>query len=410
MSEEMNQNSFYVIGLSHKKADVITRSNFSLSKENQKELLSEAKRTNISSVIILSTCNRIEIIGFAKHPYQLISLLCKYSQGTVEEFAKVSYVYKSKDAVKHFIKIATGLDSQILGDYEIVGQLKNAFQQAKKAGTIDGYLERLYNLALQASKEVKNKTSLSSGTTTVSYAAIQFIKDNIDNLASKNILIYGLGNIGKSTAKSSVEYLKKGNVTLINRDNKKAITLAKELSVNSELHNDLQTEIQKSDVIIVATGASTPTITENIFTNDKEQLIIDLSVPRNVGTNVKLLKNKTIIDVDILSKTTEQTLKNRKNQIPLVEQIIDKYKNEFSEWLTFRKSTPAINTLKNSLAEIQKEAISLHLKKHQDLNSEHAEEITSLIVNKIVSKFAMHLKDDNTQANLSIQVMEQVFK
>lgn len=410
MNMDVNQNSFYIIGLSYKKADVTTRSNFSLSKENQIKLLLEAKMSNISSVIILSTCNRIEIIGFAKHPYELISLLCKYSEGTVEQFAKVSYVYKSEEAVEHFIKIATGLDSQILGDYEIVGQLKSAFQQSKDAGTIDAYLERLYNVSLQASKEVKNKTSLSSGTTTVSYAAIQFIKDSFEELNTKNILIYGLGNIGESTAKSGVVYLKKDNIQLINRDDKKTVKLAKKLEVGAKLHDNLSDEIEKADIIIVATGASVPTVTTDQFNNSKKQLIIDLSVPRNVDLNIESLENKMVIDVDVLSETTKQTLVNRKKQIPLVEQIIIKYKNEFFEWLIFRKSTPAINTLKNSLEIIQKEALSLHLKKHQNFNPEHAEEISSLIVNKIVTKFAMHLKDDNTQANLSIRVMEQVFK
>lgn len=410
MNKDENQNSFYVIGLSHKKADVSTRSNFSLTKENQEALLLEAKSSNISGVIILSTCNRIEIIGFAKHPYQLISLLCKYSEGTVDEFAKVSYVFKSNEAVGHFIKIATGLDSQILGDYEIVGQLKNAFQQAKEAGTINAFLERLYNVALQASKEVKNKTTLSSGTTTVSYAAIQYIQNSFEELSSKKVLIYGLGNIGESTAKSGVTYLKKDKITLINRDNEKAHKLADELSVSSESHHELGKYIQNSDVIIVATGASIPTVTLDQFDLDKKQLIIDLSVPRNVDSDVKSLSNKSVIDIDVLSRTTKQTLENRKLQIPLVEEIISKYKKEFLEWLIFRKSTPAISTLKNSLEVIQKDALSLHLKKRQDLNPDHAEEISSLIVNKIVTKFAMHLKDEQTQTNLSIQVMEQVFK
>ena len=409
MSDSINKNIFYVIGLSYKKADVSTRSSFSLTKENQINLLSEAKNLNIEGAIILSTCNRIELIGFAKHPYQLISLLCKYSNGTVDEFAKVSYVYKNKEAVEHFITIATGLDSQILGDYEIVGQLKAAFQQAKKVGTINAYLERLYNIALQASKEVKNKTTLSSGTTTVSYAAIQYVKDNIKNLTNKKILIYGLGNIGKSTAKSSVGYLH-GDITLINRDEQKAISLSEELNVKSEKHNNLAEEIQSSDVVIVATGASEPTVNANHFDNSKEQLVIDLSIPRNVNGDVKLLKNKTVIDVDVLSKKTKLTLENRKKQIPLAGNIIDKYKNEFNQWVLFRRSTPAINTLKNSLETIQKDAIFQHQKKHQNVNAEDAAEITSLIVNKIVTKFATHLKDDKTQANLSIQVMEQVFK
>jgi glutamyl-tRNA reductase len=409
MVNSNNKNIFYIIGLSYKKADVTTRSDFSLTKENQTKLLLEARESNMDGAMVLSTCNRIELIGFAKHPYELISLLCKYSNGTVEEFAKVSYVYKNREAAEHFITIATGLDSQILGDYEIVGQLKDAFQLAKEAGTINAYLERLYNISLQASKEVKNKTSLSSGTTTVSYAAIQYIKDHIEKLSDKKILIYGLGNIGKSTAKSSVGYLH-GDITLINRNEQKAVLLAEELEVKSEKHSNLAKEIHKSDVVIVATGASKPTVSVKHFDISKKQLIIDLSIPRNVHKNVKSIAGKKVIDVDVLSKKTKLTIENRKKQIPLVEQIIEKYKTDFFDWLIFRKSTPAISTLKSSLESIQKDAISLHLKKHQDLNTQHAEEITTILVNKIVTKFAMHLKDDRTQANLSIQVMEEVFK
>ncbi len=409
MTKNTESKKFYVVGLNYKKADVVTRSNFSLSNEKQEQLLLEAKTINIKSVVILSTCNRVEIIGFAKHPFQLISLLCKYSNGTVEEFAKVSYVYKNSEAAEHIIRIATGIESQILGDYEIVGQLKNAFNQAKKAGTINAYLERLFNMALHASKETKNKTTLSSGTTTVSYAAIQYIKDNFNDIANKNILIYGLGNIGESTAKSCVTYLNKCNITVINRTDSKALKLATEINVKAVVHANLKNEIQKSDILIVATGASKPTVNIDEF-DEKKQLIIDLSIPRNVDVHVKSLKDKKIIDVDVLSNKTKKTLENRKMQIPLAEEIIQKYKLEFYEWLHFRKSTPAINSLKKSLEVIQKDAIFVHSKKYKDLNSDHIEDVTSKIINKIVSKFAMHLKEENSQASQSIKVMNQVFK
>ena len=178
MTRNPDCKKFYLIGLNYKKADVETRSKFSLSKDQQAALLSDAKDMGVNSVVVLSTCNRVEIMGFSKHPFELISLLCNHSNGNVEEFADVSYVYKNSEASEHVIRIATGLDSQILGDYEIVGQLKEAFGMAKKAGTLNAYLERLFNTALQASKETKNKTSISSGTTTVSYAAIQYIKNN----------------------------------------------------------------------------------------------------------------------------------------------------------------------------------------------------------------------------------------
>lgn len=404
------ENNFYVIGLSYKKADVATRSKFSLSKADRDNLLLEAKELEMEGVLILSTCNRTEIIGFSQHPYQLISLLCKYSGGTVEEFAKVSYVYKNSDAAEHFIRIATGLDSQILGDYEIVGQLKNSFAQAKEANTVNAFIERLYNTALQASKEVKNTTSLSSGITTVSYAAIQYVRDNWKGNPKQNILIYGLGKIGDSTARSGVKYLKKSTISVLNRTEAKAHELAKEIKVHVKNQENLHTEIQNADVIIIATGAEKPTVLADHFSTDKKQLIIDLSIPNNVDNAVKLLPNKTVVDVDMLSGTTKLTFENRKQQIPIVEAIIEKYKNEFYEWLTFRKAIPAINSLKHALEGIQNDAITSHLKKYENLNIDHAEEISSFIINKIVSKFAMHLKEDQDHTEDSIQVMEQVFK
>lgn len=409
MTKNSDCKKFYVIGLNYKKADVVTRSKFSLSKEKQFQLLSEAKNTNIKSVVILSTCNRIEIMGFAKHPFQLISLLCKYSKGTVEEFAKVSYVFKNSDAAEHVIRIATGIESQILGDYEIVGQLKDAFNRAKKAGTLNAYLERLFNVALHASKETKNSTSISSGTTTVSYAAIQYIKDHFSKKNPQNILIYGLGDIGQNTARSCVKYLKAHQLTLVNRTNSVAYEVAQSIDVVAVEHQELKNQIKKSDILIVATGASAPTVSADDVNPEKKQLIIDLSVPRNVDQSILDFENKEIIDVDMLSRKTKKTLENRKKQIPLVEEIVQKHKAEFYEWLNFRRSTPAINSLKKSLEVIQQDAITTHSKKYADMNSDLIEDVTSQMINKIVSKFAMHLKSENSMTNQSIKVMKDVF-
>ena len=172
MNTEDQQVNLYNIGVSYKKADAHIRGKFSLSKENQINLLKEAKEQGVDGIFVLSTCNRTEITGFAEHPFQLIQLLCKYSNGTVEEFAQVSNVYKNQEAISHLFRMGTGLDSQILGDYEIVGQLRQAFKHAKIHKTTNAYFERLLNNVMQASKRVKNETKLSSGTTSVSYAAV----------------------------------------------------------------------------------------------------------------------------------------------------------------------------------------------------------------------------------------------
>ena len=400
----------YNVGLSYKKADVKVRGAFSVTKENQKLLLLEAKEKGIDGVFVLSTCNRTEITGFAKHPFELISLLIKYSNGNVEDFIEVSNVYKNKDAVKHLFNIATGLDSQILGDYEIVGQLKESFKLAKKMGTTNAYLERLMNLVLQASKDVKNNTKLSSGTTSVAYAAIQYIVENIEDHCDKNILIYGLGEIGKNTCKNVLNYTSNKQITLINRTHATALGFVEEHpEVKAGNFADLTEEIHTTDILIVSTGASVPTVTKEHLKEGKNLLILDLSMPENVDASVKEIKGITLVNVDELSKITDKTIETRKSEIPTAEKIIEKYKNEFNDWISLRKFVPAVNALKESLQVIQSDEINFHSRKIKDFNIEHAEYVTSRIIQKITTQFVKHLKDEETSVDQSISVISKMF-
>ena len=164
---------FYTVGLSYKKADAEVRGHFSLGEEGKIGLLNQAKAEGIDGILVTSTCNRTEIYGFAQHPFQLIKLLCEHTRGTIEEFEKVAYVYKNKEAISHMFKVGTGLDSQILGDFEIISQIKNSFVQSREIGVANPFLERLVNAVIQASKRIKNETQISSGATSVSFASVQ---------------------------------------------------------------------------------------------------------------------------------------------------------------------------------------------------------------------------------------------
>ena len=400
----------YNVGLSYKKADVNVRGIFSITKEDQESLLKEAKENGSEGIFVVSTCNRTEITGFAKHPFELISLLVKYSKGNVEDFINVSNVYKNKAAVNHLFNIGVGLDSQILGDYEIVSQLKNSFIQAKKLGTTNAYLERLMNLILQASKDVKNNTKLSSGTTSVSYAAIQYIIDNIPNYNEKKILNFGLGDIGKNTCKNILQYTNNKNVTLVNRTIDKALefkTTHPEISVKNIL--ELSQEIDDADILIVSTGANFPTITKEHIKKGKELLILDLSMPENVDVSLKNIEGITLVNVDELSKITDKTIETRKQEIPIAEGIIEQYKNEFNDWISYRKFVPAVNALKESLQTIQGHEIDFHRRKINNFNEEHAEIITSHMIQKITTQFVKHLKDEETAVDQSIEVISKIF-
>ena len=411
MNQKKHQVSLYTIGVSYKKAEADIRGKFSLSKEAQIQLLKEAKENGIDGIFVLSTCNRTEVTGFAEHPFQLINLLCKYSSGTVEEFSTISNVYKNQEAISHLFRMGTGLDSQILGDYEIVGQLRNSFKQAKKHNTTNAYFERLINHVMQASKRVKNETRLSSGTTSVSYAAVQYIVNNLPNYNKKNILVFGLGKMGKHTCKNLAEYTQNTSVCLINRTEEKAINFVKEhQSIRKATIDTLAQEVKKSDVLIVSTGADFPTITKEHIPVDKEILILDLSMPANVAIEVKNLQNVTLVNVDELSKITDKTLAIRQQEIPFAESIIETHKNEFNEWLNHRRFTPAINALKQSLVSMQQDEIAFHKKKLKNFDESHAEIITSRFIQKITTQFVKHLKDEETSIPQSINVVSKMFE
>jgi glutamyl-tRNA reductase len=402
--------TFYAIGLSYKKADAAMRGKFSLDDKAKLNLLDQAKAEGLESLIVTSTCNRTEIYGFAQHPFQLIKLLCENSQGTVEDFQKVAFVYKNKEAISHMFRVGTGLDSQILGDFEIISQLKNAFVQSKELNLANAFLERLVNAVIQASKKIKTDTEISSGATSVSFASVQYIFKNVEDIASKNILLFGTGKIGRNTCENLVKHSKHEHITLINRTKDKAEKIAKKLNVIVKEYSDLQLEIQKADVLVVATGALNPTVDKAILNLKKPLLILDLSIPKNVNENVKDIKGVTLVHMDELSQMTDETLENRKKHIPAAEAIIETIKDEFIAWTKQRKFAPTIHALKAKLNTIKEGELNFQRKKLANFDEEQAELITARIIQKITNHFANHLKDDETMVDESIEWIEKIFQ
>lgn len=401
---------FYSVGLSYKKADAAIRGKFSLDALAKTNLLQQAKNEGIPALIVTSTCNRTEIYGYAEHPFQLIKLLCENSQGTVEDFQKVAYVYKNQDAINHIFRVGTGLDSQILGDFEIISQLKNGFIESKAMELTNAFMERLINSVIQASKKIKTDTEISSGATSVSFASVQYIMKNVPDIGNKNILLFGTGKIGRNTCENLVKHTKNEHITLINRTKDKAEKLAGKLNLIVKDHSELHLELQKADVVVVATGAQKPTVDKAILNLKKPMLILDLSIPKNVHENVTEIEGVTLIHLDHLSQMTDETLENRKLHIPAAEAIIEVIKNEFLVWTKSRKFAPTIHALKEKLNAIKTAELNFQSKKLADFNEEQAEIISNRIIQKITTHFANHLKNEDTMVDESIEWIEKVFQ
>ena len=402
--------TFYVVGLSYKKADADIRGKFSLDDVGKKNVLKQAQQEGIESLLVTSTCNRTEIYGFAQHPFQLIKLLCDNSQGTVEDFQKVAYIYKNQEAVRYMFRVGTGLDSQILGDFEIISQIKSAFTQSKSMNLVNAYVERLVNAVIQTSKRIKNETEISSGATSVSFASVRYIFSNVDDIANKNILLFGTGKIGRNTCENLVKHTKHEQITLINRTKDTAERLARKLDVVVKDYSDLQLEIQKADVLVVATGAHNPTVDKAILNLKKPLLILDLSIPKNVNENVTTVDGVTLVHMDHLSQITDETLENRKKHIPAAEVIIEEIMNDFLAWTKQRKFAPTIHALKEKLNSIKETELSVQRKKLSNFDEAQAELISARIIQKITNHFASHLKDDTTMVDESIEWIEKIFQ
>jgi glutamyl-tRNA reductase len=408
---ESKGTTFYAIGLSYKKADAEVRGKFSLDAQKKEDLLLQAKAEGISNLIVTSTCNRTELYGFAEHPFQLIKHLCENTTGSIEEFQKVAYVYKSNEAIAHMFKVGTGLDSQILGDFEIISQLKTSFILSKKYNLVDTFMERLVNEVIRASKKIKNETEISSGATSVSFASVQYILNNVSNVSDKNILLFGTGKIGRNTCDNLVKHIDNKHISLINRTKNKAEKIAGKFDLTVKDYANLQTEIQESDIVIVATGARQPTVDKEVLSStNKNLLILDLSIPKNVSDDVLELPNVTLVHLDDLSKVTDETLEKRKEHLPEAKLIIDDVKSDFLAWLETRKFAPTIKALKSKLQEIKSEEIDYQRRKNNQFDEDQAEVLSDRIIQKITKHFANHLKADDTATNDSIAMIQKVFQ
>ncbi len=402
--------SFYAIGLSYKKADAEVRGKFSLDIPAIDNIMVQAKEQGIDGLLVISTCNRTELYGFAQHPFQLIKMLCDQTQGSVEEFQEVAYVYKNHDAISHMFKVGTGLDSQILGDFEIISQIKQGFYRSKKHEMANPFLERLCNAVIQSSKRIKNETELSSGATSVAFASVKYILNTVPDISEKNILLFGTGKIGRNTCENLIKHSNNSHITLINRTREKAEAIAGKFELTVKDYGDLQTEIRKTDILVVATGAQLPTVSKALIYSKKPLLILDLSVPKNVSDDVLDLENVSLVHLDQLSQITDDTLTKRKEFVPKAEQIIDQVKKDFLKWLETRKFAPVINALKEKLKTMKAEEIDFHSKKISDFNQDQAEIISERIIQKITKQFANHLKSAEVDTQDSLELIQKVFQ
>lgn len=403
---------FTAIGITHWDAPVEIREKFSLNKDCMSLLLEGAEREGIRSLFIVSTCNRTEIFALGASTKELIRLLTTYSHGTLDEFHSYGVELEGERAVRHLFSVATGLDSQILGDLQIVKQVKEGYEFSANRNMVSGEMHRLVQHVFRAHKRSRSETSLGHGAATVAYAAVKFAMQTFENLVSKNILLVGTGKIGKVTCKNLVN-LGASKLTLINRSRDRAEFVAGKFNLEVADMNQLPEQIADADLVIVATGATEPVIRpEHMIPSieaPKFKVMLDLSVPRNIDPNVASLDFVDVANMDMLSDVTDEAYKKREKEVPLVKHIIEDEISAYILWLNEQRVVPTIKALTQKFDAIRESELNYFRNKINTSDFDKIDNLTRRIVNKLAAYSIEHLRDHH-QSDEVADMVKEMFK
>ena len=397
---------FFLCGISHLKTDAAARSIFHINDTEKELILNAAKTLGIRSLFILNTCNRTELYAYVADESVLLNLFLECKKIDPKLFHQKYYSKTNKEALKHLFDVAAGLDSQILGDYEILAQLKQAVSYSKSQNLIGPIMDRTINFALQASKKIKTHTSLSTGTTSVSFAAIEWLKKNT-NTSGKKIALVGLGKFGTLIGKNLKYYFKSSNIVVCNRTDEKAINFAKENGIEFELFKNLAILVNDADIVVVSTQASAPTVMPEFITKYKSRIFIDLSIPSNVHHCIKHLPQQQVVNVDDISIILNDTIKKRKNEIPEAQKIIEETQNEFFAWLSSHSHSPMVKDIKNKLVALTKSTVACEMADSLEYNFISPQ--NEFTINKTISRLAVNLKNTNEKGCQFIDAYNHFF-
>lgn len=326
-----NLEHFIVIGTNFTKADTQIRSRFAITKPESKALYESATNSDFKDFIVLSTCNRTEF--YACSPISsLKSLIAQQLSVSEKDFNDYFYVLTGMDAVRHFFHVVSGLDSQIVGDYEIVCQVKASLDEARSHKLVGTITDRISNFAYQAQKKVKAHTNLSSGKYSVSYAAAELIFHESVTQDFKNILLVGTGDFGATVARNLRHYFPKVNLTLTNRTIERAEKLAGQVNAVVLPLDEFRSQLNTFDVVITTIGIENYLINTNDIASTSPKLFLDLSVPQAINPEVKSMPGVRLFSVDEVSAFHNELLQQRILEIPRAQKIVEVFIRQLVEW------------------------------------------------------------------------------
>lgn len=386
--------AFVVIGINHRTSPVTLLEKLMIQEPAMPNALSSlTDNSDIREAVVLSTCNRTEVYVVAERfhgAYDEIRQFLSTTSG-MEEDAIVPHLYSQfdDDAIKHLFEVTSGLDSAVLGETEIIGQVRDAWEIAMNQGASRTALNSLFRHALEVGKRARTETAISRSTASMSHAAVEMAEDILGSLDGKNVLVVGAGEMGEGVATALVRE-GASHITVINRTESRGTALAEKVGAKVARFEDLNNELGRADVVIACTGAGVPVITTALMSevrmgSESPILIVDIALPRDAEAEVGELPGVTLRDLDDLSQWAQRGIEQRSSEVDQVRSIITEEVERFSSEQAQRQAAPLVAQLREIVEEMRRSELERYGARLGDLSPQQRDAIDA-ITKRIAAK------------------------
>lgn len=397
--------SLILVGLNHRTAPVEVRERLSASEAGTRELSRElASFAGVQGASYLTTCNRAEALVSADHEDVISALVSSFAQragmlpGAIEEHL---YVLRNRDVVRHMYRVAAGLDSMIVGEPQIGGQVRSAFQLAYEAGTLDSTLQKLMEQTMRVAKRVRGATGIGESAVSVPYAAVELARKIFGELTGLRVLLVGAGEMAELTAQHLTGHGVE-RVFVANRAAERAQALAERFAGEAVRFEEMTARLGSCDIVIASTSAPHHLVREEHVRQalasgrGRNLFLIDLSVPRNIDPSVARIEGAYLYNIDDLQQVADLNREKRMARAETAEQLIEEEVDSFLRHLATREAVPTIMELQQHLEEIRQNELEKCLRRMGPITAEQrkaVEALTTSMVNKILHYPILRIKE-----------------
>lgn len=399
-----------IVGLSHKTAPVEIREKLSFPAETIGESLKKlCGNYGINEGVIVSTCNRVEVFAVThdieKGLWQVKRFLSEYHNIPLDALDEHLYTFSGEDAVRHLFRVAAGLDSMVLGEPQILGQMKDAYGYAIQHGTAGIIINKLFHKAFSVAKRIRTETKIGSSAVSISYAAVELAKKIFGAIENKTAMLVGAGEMAELAARHLLNNGVK-EIMIANRSYERAVEMARAFNGSPIMFREFAHYLKKVDVVIVSTAAPKfiihPEQIEEVIKErkNKPMFFIDISVPRNIDPLINKIDNVYLYDIDDLQGVVAANIKERQNEVQEAENIIKEEIEKFYRWIKSLDVVPTIISLRKKFDEIKNEELNEALASLKDLSEEQKktiEKMADAIAKKILHDPVTHLKKESNK-------------